>query len=324
MDNLEEIGYTDIKEISRKNLDSSPFTRVEIIQVETPVKKTELICKSLLPELFRDEVSIHRAVNKCAMNGPEFYYGVCDSISCYIIMEKVDFKFLYNFLDFNTLKEVVKMLTDFQNDCYNSNILNLPLKRHGIEWYTEDRRIDSITSTIEKMVEKEQIKDENLEPISTIRFDTFKNSLYKLVELIKEIPKPKCDQILVHGDFDSGNIIIFDNHDQDIAVIDWGMGHFDNPILDISHLFSSLQGLLPVDQTRELINYYFKSTSKFWHKNIDRFSLIRSGQIMHHLYYLMFQTKAIKNNWVEPTYYSETIYRKFRFFHNLIDAGSKY
>ena len=69
---------------------------VEIIQVETTKGNNELICKSLLPELFRDEVSIHRAVNNCPMNGPKFYYGRCDSISCYILMEKV--KFTHSFL----------------------------------------------------------------------------------------------------------------------------------------------------------------------------------------------------------------------------------
>ncbi|MHA2295754.1 MAG: phosphotransferase family protein [Candidatus Hodarchaeales archaeon] len=325
IEDLEKIGYTGVKQIKRRRMDSSPFTIIEEIIFNHKSKNHSMICKSLLPDLFGDEVIIHRAVSDMPINGPTFYHGTCKSKDpCYLLMENLNFQFLYNFLDFYTLKEVVQMLANFQNSYKkNKNLKSLPLKDYGVEWYTSKKHIKDCLVIVEKMVIDKQIMNEDLKPISMDEYNDFVNNYYKLIDMIIEFSSELPEKvykglILAHGDFDSGNIVIM-NETNDVAVIDWGMSHLDTPLLDISHLFSSLQGLLPLDEHRTLVNHYFKSTSHFWGKNPDRWNLLRVGQVLHQLYYFHFQSRAIKNEWVKPNYYSERIYRKFNYFRNLLN-----
>ncbi|MFW9997596.1 MAG: phosphotransferase [Candidatus Odinarchaeota archaeon] len=324
---LENIGHVDIRHLARRTMDSSPFTTVEEITFTSQFNKNySIICKSLLPGLFKDEVIIHRAVSDLPINGPAFYHGTCDGPNdlCYILMENIKFNFLYNYLDYIYLKEVIQMLINYQNTYFSSKQLrSLPLKRHGFDWYSDKRHTNDCLAVVQNLVENKVILDENLVPVSMDEYGDFENNYYRLIGMMKDLvanlPKNCCNElVLVHGDFDSGNIIVFDNNE--VAVIDWGMAHLDTPILDISHLFSSLQGLLPVDQYRALVNHYFRSTAYFWGSTPDRWNVIRVGQIMHHLYYLHHQTKCIKNGWVEPDYFSERIYRKFSYFKSLLSS----
>ena len=177
---------------------------------------------------------------------------------------------------------------------------NLGVAVHGTEWY--QKKITVITEKIKLLSLK--TNHEYLLPMHLA--EDFAASIHSINKML--IPFKKTNLILVHGDFDVGNLFL--KEDNKICAIDWGMGHIDNPMIDIAHLVNSL-GDFDIGTKRDIFSAYFSKARQLFPKNMEMHFIRVVGTLMHILYFLNFQLYAI-DNLVEADYYFEQIHTRVK------------
>ena len=95
----------------------------------------------------------------------------------------------------------------------------------------------------------------------------------------------------------------------EICVLDWGMGHIDNPIIDIANLFHNLE-FLKETEYQNLFDLYFSLTKRDIYQKLDPSTLIKVGLIMHLIYFINFQLHVVETEIVDHNRYTESIHRK--------------
>jgi aminoglycoside/choline kinase family phosphotransferase len=260
----------------------------------------------------KSEIMVHQYINNLRINAPYFFYGK-SSISGnktetnFIIMEFLEnYLHLYNILEDELYYEAVRSLGEMhlismKKIDYLKNKLKIPV--YDITWYLKnvDRIIFDISRLSINFAHSDFLPKDL---ISKLQRSAPKIKFY--LNEIKEIPNS-----LVHGDFDSGNIIFFQKgkHIGTVKVLDWGHGHIGPPVIDIAHLFNSL-GYFDYERKIMLIAEYLKTCRPLYSQNVEFSLLIIAGTIVHYLYHLNFKLKAISENYVYPEFFIEQIHKR--------------
>ena len=294
-----------IEIIKREQIDKNQFSCIEKI---TCSDSSVFVIKSI-SNLMKSEIKVHQYVNSLRINAPYFFYGKSDVErgSNYIIMEFLEnYLHLYNILEDELYFEAVRLLGEMhlvsmQKLDQLKNQIKIPV--YDIPWYLEN--VDRIIFEISRLsIHYSHPEYLPIDLISKLQRLTSKMKYY--LNEIKDIPNT-----LVHGDFDSGNIIFYNKgpHIGNVKVIDWGHGHIGPPVIDISHLFNSL-GYFDYERKILLIADYLKSCRPLYSQNVEFSLLIIAGTIVHYLYHLNFKLKAISLGYVHPDFFIEQIHNR--------------
>ena len=260
----------------------------------------------------KSEIKVHQYVNSLRINAPYFYYGKSSVVasgreSNFIIMEYVEnYLHLYNILEDELYYEAVRLLGEMHLlSMQKLDILRDQIKIpvYDVKWYLDnvDRIIFEISRLSIYYPHPEYLPKEL---ISNLQRSVSKIKYY--LNAISDIPNT-----LVHGDFDSGNIIFYHKgkHVGNVKVLDWGHGHIGPPVIDIAHLFNSL-GYFDYESKIMLIAEYLKTCRPLYSKNVEFSLLIIGGTIVHYLYHLNFKLKAIEQKYVLPEFFVEQIHKR--------------
>lgn len=309
------IGLNDIKITKRELIDKNQFSCIEKI---TCSDSSEFVIKSI-SNLMKSEIKVHQYVNNLRINAPYFYYGK-SSVSTgkslmnnagkganYIIMEYLEnYYHLYNILEDELYFEAVRLLGEMhlqsmQKIDYLKEQIQIPT--YDVKWYLDN--VDRIIFEISRL----SIHNQNPDYLPKDLISTLQRLSSKMKEYLNEIID--IPNTLVHGDFDSGNLIFFHRgkYTGNVKVIDWGHGHIGPPVIDIAHLFNSL-GYFDYERKIMLIAEYLKTCRPLYSKNVEFSLLIIGGTIIHYLYHLNFKLKAINENYVQPVFFIEQIHKR--------------
>jgi len=294
---------------SRKTIDKNPFAVLESISFAEQPEKFYIL-KSVLPML-KHEIHIHRYANQFQLNGARLVYGFTSTSGLntdlnFILMEKIENLTPMYLVSNEEAKDhyltIAERLAEFHLTSKKQikSLKNLGVTVHGIKWY------QNIIAVITKKVKKLSLKmnHEYLLPLHLA--EEFDASIHTINKML--IPFKKSNLILVHGDFDIGNLFLKENNN--ICAIDWGMGHIDNPMIDIAHLVNSL-GDFDIGAKRDIFSAYFTIARKLYPKNMEMHFIRVVGTLMHILFFLNFQLYAI-DNLVEANYYFEQIHTRVK------------
>jgi hypothetical protein len=307
------LGSNDILVKDRETIDMNSFSSVEKIILSND---SVYILKSV-SEIMKSEISVHKYVNNYRINAPYFFYGKLSDSSdprnkskCnYIIMEYIsDYLHLYNILEDELYFEAVRLLGELHLGSMQrmKKLKESKIPEYSVQWYIDN--ISKIIFEISRFAIKHASPDSVLLPKKLIA--DLHQKIPKIMEYLNEIADIPLS--LVHGDFDSGNIIFFKKgtHGGFVKAIDWGHGHIGSPLIDIAHLVNSL-GYVNYDTKIKLISEYLKACRPIYgNHNIPFSFLIIGGTILHYFYHLNFKLKAIKGKYVEPSFFREQIHNR--------------
>ena len=309
------IGSDDIRINKRELIDKNQFSCIEKI---TCNDSSVFVIKTI-SNLMKSEIKVHQYVNSLRINAAYFFYGKSnvsrnnlnsknvDAGTNFIIMEFVENYFhLYNILEDELYFEAVRLLGEMhllsmQKIDYLKNQIQIPT--YDVKWYLEN--VDRIVFEIARL----SIHYQHPEYLPKDLISKLQRSVSKIKYFLNEISE--IPNTLVHGDFDSGNIIFFQRGKQagNVKVLDWGHGHIGPPVIDIAHLFNSL-GYFDYERKIMLLAEYLKTCRPLYSKNVEFSLLIIGGTIIHYLYHLNFKLKAIKENYVQPEFFVEQIHKR--------------
>ena len=260
----------------------------------------------------KSEIKVHQYVNNLRINAPYFYYGKSGvgaktQALNFIIMEYLEnYLHLYNILEDELYYDAVRSLGEMhllsmQKIDHLRDKIKIPV--YDVNWYLEN--VDRIIFEISRL----SINHPHPEYLPKELISKLQRSGPKIKEYLNsliEIPNT-----LVHGDFDSGNIIFFHKGKLigNVKVLDWGHGHIGPPVIDIAHLFNSL-GYFDYDRKIMLIAEYLKTCRPLYSNNVEFSLLIIGGTIIHYLYHLNFKLKALSENYVQTDFFIEQIHRR--------------
>ena len=266
----------------------------------------------------KSEIKVHQYVNSLRINAPYFFYGKSNvsndkrftsgrNGSNFIIMEFVEnYLHLYNILEDELYFEAVRLLGELhlqsmQKIDYLKNQVQIPV--YDVKWYMDN--VDRIIFEISRL----SIHYSHPEYLPKELISTLQRSVNKIKYYLNEIIE--IPNTMVHGDFDSGNIIYFQKgkHTGNVKVLDWGHGHIGSPVIDIAHLFNSL-GYFDYDRKIMLLAEYLKTCRHLYSKNVEFSILIIAGTIVHYLYHLNLKLNAIKEGYVQPEFFVEQIHKR--------------
>lgn len=262
----------------------------------------------------KSEILVHEYSNNYKLNAPFFYYGkMSNSIEndCnYIIMEYLeDYLHLYNILEDELYFEAVRALGELHLTSMQQ-IKSKSLKNqdqipvYDVEWYINN--INKIVFDLGRFAIQNPSSDLLTKQLIS-KFQLKIPKIKKYLFEIKDIPLS-----IVHGDFDSGNIIFRKKiRSGTVEAIDWGHGHIGPPIIDIAHLVNSL-GYIDYDTKIRLISEYLKACRPIYNQNVPFTYLIIGGTILHYLYHLNFKLKAVNEGYVEPNFFLEQFHNRIK------------
>ena len=302
------IGSNEIQIVKREQIDKNQFSCIEKI---TCSDSSVFVLKSI-SNLMKSEIKVHQYVNSLRLNAPYFFYGKSgvggrDQSINYIIMEFLDnYLHLYNILEDELYYEAVRSLGEMHLHSMHKidqllEQIKIPI--YDIPWYLEN--VDRIIFEISRL----SIHYPNPEYLPMELISKLQRSASTIKSYLKEIKD--IPNTLVHGDFDSGNLIFFQKgkHVGNVKVLDWGHGHIGPPVIDIAHLFNSL-GYFDYDRKIVLLAEYLKACRPLYSKNVEFSLLIIAGTIVHYLYHLNFKLKAISEGYVQPEFFIEQIHKR--------------
>ena len=302
------IGSNEIRIVNREQIDKNQFSCIEKI---TCNDSSVFVIKSI-SNLMKSEIKVHQYVNSLRINAPYFYYGK-SSVSAsglesnFIIMEFVEnYLHLYNILEDELYYEAVRLLGEMHLLSMQKLVIlrdQIKIPVYDVQWYLDN--VDRIIFEISRL----SIHYPHPEYLPKDLISTLQRSVSKIkyyLNAISDIPNT-----LVHGDFDSGNIIFYHKgkHVGNVKVLDWGHGHIGPPVIDIAHLFNSL-GYFDYERKIMLIAEYLKTCRPLYSKNVEFSLLIIGGTIVHYLYHLNFKLKAIEQKYVLPEFFVEQIHKR--------------
>ena len=253
-------GSDTIVILSRNIIDKSIYSCLEKIELNN---STFFVLKSV-SEMTKNEVMVHQYVNNLRINAPYFYYGKIkkttdENGTSFIIMEYLEYYYhLYNILEEELYFEAVRSLGEMhlftmQKITVLREKLNIPV--YDYKWYINnvERIIFELSRFSIRNPHPEYLPKELMSKLQRLS-----PKIKHYLESLSDIPLT-----LVHGDFDSGNIIYFEKgiHAGNVKAIDWGHGHIGIPLIDIAHLVNSL-GYFDYDMKITLIAEYLKTCSR--------------------------------------------------------------
>ncbi len=318
------IGLNEIKITKRELIDKNQFSCIEKI---TCSDSSVFVIKSI-SNLMKSEIKVHQYVNSLRINAPYFFYGKSsvttgrntnengEKGASYIIMEYLDnYLHLYNILEDELYFEAVRLLGEMHLDSmqkidYLKNQIKIPT--YDVKWYLDN--VDKIIFEISRL----SIHNQNPEYLPKDLISTLQRSTSKIKQYLSEIID--IPNTLVHGDFDSGNIIFFQRgkNSGNVKVLDWGHGHIGPPVIDIAHLFNSL-GYFDYERKIMLLAEYLKTCRPLYSKNVEFSLLIIGGTIIHYLYHLNFKLRAINEKYVQPEFFIEQIHKRVTMLTKILD-----
>lgn len=302
---FQKILGSSVEIIKREQIDRNQFSCIEKITLND---SSVFVIKSL-SNLMKSEIKVHQYVNNLRINAPYFFYGKdgFEKTPNYIIMEYLEnYLHLYNILEDELYFEAVRLLGEMHlNSMQKIEQLEHQIKIpvYDIPWYIEN--VDKIIFEISRLsIHNPHAEYLPMDLISKLQRSSQKIKYY--LNEIKDLPNA-----LVHGDFDSGNIIFFNRGPKigNVKVIDWGHGHIGPPVIDIAHLFNSL-GYFDNERKILLLAEYLKSCRPLYSQNFEFSLLIIAGTIIHYLYHLNFKLKAISTGYVQSQFFIEQIHKR--------------
>ena len=296
----------------RKNLDSNPFSNLEIIKFVGISQ--QYVLKSVISDL-KSEIKNHNIANNEPITAAKLLSSEIDKKfnKYYLIMEKIEFDHLFSLqlnsdITINYYKTIADKLANFHLKYSNiSNLKNHDIPIYGISRYFKiiDKlgnrlQILSDAENHEYLLDKELVKE----------FDNYIGSIKGFLNPFKE-----TIMTLVHGDFDTGNIIV-NKIDKDIYAIDYGLSHIDLPIIDIAHLLNATE--MNINIRREIFEIYFEKTSKLFPSTMSLQDVRNAGRVMHLLFFLDWYLFAIEKKIVPPNFYFEQIHHRVTYLVELL------
>lgn len=292
---------------SRTSLDSNPFSNLEIIKFKS-VKK-EYVLKSIHP-ILKTEVIIHTLVKDDSLNAAPVLHSKIDhkKQNYYILMDKIQFEPLYLIPPLESVKlyhSLAEKLANFHLKNNNTKFLKkLKINEYGYANY--NAIISSLGNRVEKLAKT--VADENL--LGTTLVESLNSKLPSISTILEPVQSTKLT--LVHGDFDTGNLIV--KNDQ-IFAIDFGLAHIDMPVLDISHLLSATQ--MSIKIRRDIFETYFSIAGKLFPSSLSIQDVRNAGNVMHMLFFLNWYLTAIEENIVPYNYFAEQIHNRVKYITEL-------
>jgi thiamine kinase-like enzyme len=296
----------------RKLLDSNPFSILETIKFQHIEKEYVLKC---LHPMMKNEIFVHRYANTKSINAAKLLNTSFDSIKPYhyILMEKIKFEPIYMFVGTESakyFKTIAKKLADFHLESLNKvdEFKNYGLREYGISKY--EKIIDNLGNRITKL--SNTINHEYL--LTTDLVDNFCNYIKDIRVLMDPVKNTKLT--LVHGDFDTGNIIV-NIDDSDVFAIDWGLAHIDVPVIDIAHMLSATE--MSISTRRDIFEVYFNITNSLY-PSMSMQDVRNAGKMMHIVYFLDWYLYSIEKDLVEAKYFFEQIHNRVQLITDLLTS----
>ena len=295
---------------SRTPLDSNPFSNLETLTFKKI--KHDYVLKTIHP-LLKTEVFVHNLVDDDPITAAHLLHSKIDekNKNYYVIMEKIKFQpiYLQPLSDsVNYFHSITEKLANFHLKNANIKFLKkLGIMEYGLPKYKEI--INSLGKRIKNLSENvnhENFLDENL----IEDFDKYIGSIYNLIE-----PVASTKQTLVHGDFDTGNILINDS-DHKVYAIDFGLSHIDIPVIDIAHLLSATE--MSINIRRDIFETYFSIAGKLFPSDMSLQDVRNAGRVMHMLFFLDWYVLTIENKIVPHNYFLEQIHNRVSLLTDLL------
>lgn len=299
----------------RTELDSNPFSQLQTVKFINSPK--EYVLKSV-HSLLKSEVYVHQHVNDDQLTASHLLASKFDNKNdhYFLLMEKITFDHLYffpvnNYFAYYQL--IAKKLANFHLRFMKS--LD-KFKENGVleyGWQHYDKIILNVGSRIEKIAEK--IDDEIL--LGSELVNKFQKYVPSLIVVLDPIKKTKLT--LVHGDFDTGNLIVKD--DNQPYAIDFGLAHIDTPVIDIAHLLSATD--MSIDRRRAIFETYFALTKKLYPNQVSLQDVRQAGRIMHLLFFLDWYLMTIEKEIVPVNYFIEQIHNRVSLLTELLKSSRR-
>ncbi len=294
----------------RSSLDSTPFSNLEVIKFLDI--KQEFVLKQIHP-ILKTEVLVHTLVNDDPLTAAPLLNSKIDNKkgNYYLLMEKIDLEPLYLLTmnkSIDLYHTIAEKLAYFHLKHNNVKLLKkLGLKEYGIPKYREIiSNLGNRVENLSNLVNNESILNENL-------IKDFSTNIESIKQFFEPIEPTKLT--LVHGDFDTGNLIV-NRKDKGIYAIDYGLAHIDIPVIDIAHLLSATE--MSISTRREIFETYFAIAGKLFPAHMSLQDVRNAGKIMHMLFFLDWYLTAIETNMVSEGFYMEQIHNRVNFLTGLL------
>ena len=304
---LKNINY---KIATRKHLDSNPFSYLEIINFRGIEK--EYVLKSVHP-ILKSEILIHNLVNKDPLTAAHLFTSKDDNEKGihYFIMDKIEFEPLYLLSvrgSVHLYHKIAEKLANFH--LKNSNVRKLKslgLREYGMKKYnTIIGNLGERVRTLSESVNHEYfLKKEVVD-----KFTKYIESVNEMLDLVHN-----TKLTLVHGDFDTGNLII-NKKDNDIYAIDYGLAHIDIPVIDIAHLLSATE--MSINIRRDIFETYFAIAGNLFPATMSLQDVRNAGKVLHMLYFLDWYLLTTEMNIVAKNYFLEQIHNRVSLLTDLL------
>ncbi len=294
----------------RKPLDSNPFSNLEIIKFKS--MKKAFVLKSIHP-ILKTEVIIHTLVSEDPLNGAPILNSKIDDkkSNYYIIMDKIQFEPLYLIPMHESVKlyhTLAEKLANFHLKNNNTKLLKkLKINEYGFSTYSEIiNKLGQRVENLSKLHKQKEMLNEKL-------VSDFKSNIYSISTILEPIESTKMT--LVHGDFDTGNLVV---KNKDIFAIDFGLAHIDIPVIDIAHLLSSTE--MSINIRRDIFETYFSIAGKLFPSSLSIQDVRNAGKIMHMLYFIDWYLTAIEQEIVPVEYFYEQAYNRVKYLTDLLKS----
>ena len=294
----------------RKSLDSNPFSKLEIVKFHGV--EQEYVLKEIHPVL-KSEVLVHTLVTDDPLTAARLLnskFNEKDNIY-YLLMEKIELDHLY-LLPLNKSVDlyhsIAEKLANFHLKHNNVKLLKkLGLREYGIPTYKVIlSNLGTRVARLSESVKHDEYLNKNL-------IDDFSKNIESMKHLLEPIVSTKLT--LVHGDFDTGNLVV-NRKDHAIYAIDYGLSHIDVPVIDIAHLLSATE--MSIKTRRDIFETYFSIAGKLFPEDMSMQDVRNAGKTMHLLFFLDWYLSAIETKLVPEIFYLEQINTRVNYITNLL------
>ena len=312
IESLKPVLKKNLKIESRISLDSNPFATLETIKFQNLEK--EYVLKSVVP-ILKTEVIVHEKINSYNINAAKILASDMNNlkIQYFILMEKIKFTPIYQIPPDEAIDYYFD-IADKLGHFHLKNVKNVKeFRNKGIKIFGPEKYlhiIDGIGKRINKY--SNNTKHEYLLTKELVeKFDYYIDTLRIMFKPFSKDSK----FTLVHGDFDSGNLII-NNENKNIFAIDWGLAHIDLPMIDMAHLLNATD--LKIDIRREIFEKYYLIAEKLYPNDLSMQDVRNIGKVMHILYFIDWFMYATENNFVDELYFLEQIHNRVQLLTDLL------
>ena len=306
----EDLKDINFKIATRKHLDSNPFSYLETIGFKGI--EEEYVLKSVHP-ILKSEIIIHNLVNNDPLTAAHVFSSKNENENGkhYLLMERIQFEPLYlrsvrgSVHLYHTIAE--KLANFHLNNNNVTKLKNMGIKEYGMKKYTEI--IANLGARVRKLsvsINHEYLLKEEL----VEKFSKYIGSVNEMLDLVHN-----TKLTLVHGDCDTGNLII-NTKDNDIYAIDYGLAHIDVPVIDIAHLLSATE--MSISIRRDIFETYFDIAGNLFPSSMSLQDVRNAGKVLHMLYFLDWYLLTTEMNIVAKNYFLEQIHNRVSLLTDLL------